>query len=97
MSIAEDVLNCAGAFRELQALATDDLHKTEGEQKLTALYVTKINSNFERFQLWASNLGANRRDHNSLDRRLWEASHLRDRVKGYLKDLDEGISDSKIR
>jgi hypothetical protein len=96
MSIAERVLDCVKAFRKLNIYLTEEGTQTDIERQANSALVAKVNDSFERFQLWSSNLGAHRRDRNSLDQRLWEASHLRDRVLEYLEDLQQGVADGKL-
>lgn len=94
MSIADGALGCAHAF---QAVAAPILERETQDYQKTAdnvTFTTKVNDSFERFQLWSSNLGARRRDKSSLDQRLVEASHLRNRVLEYLKDLQQGLIDA---
>ncbi|KAH7405701.1 hypothetical protein DE146DRAFT_649443 [Phaeosphaeria sp. MPI-PUGE-AT-0046c] len=93
MSIADTVAQCAETFRSLRSrLAAIDA--PDDDDKATySDFPNKINACFERFQLWSSSLGAHRRDKNSLDKRLREASNLQRRVLQYLKDMQGGLED----
>jgi hypothetical protein len=93
MSIADSVSGCAKAFRKLITALIERGAQSDETGEADHAFTTKLKDSFERFQLWSSNLGAHRRDKSSLDQRLWEASHLRYRVLGYLKDLQQGLAD----
>jgi hypothetical protein len=96
MSIADSVLGCAQSFRSLRATLTERRAQPNEEREADRAFATKVNDSFERLQLWSSNLGAHRRDESSLDKRLWEASHLRIRVLEYLNDLQQGLADGEL-
>ena len=51
---------------------------------------------FQRFRLWADNLGLHHRGHSSLDYRLREADILEGLVRGLLNDLQRSLHDSKL-
>ena len=48
---------------------------------------------FDRFDLWANNLGLHHTGHSSLDYRLRDADNLRDYVKGLLDELKETLEE----
>lgn len=96
MSIADVVIDCAETFQRVRSDLTDSCASDEGLQRTYTDFLTEVSACFERFQLWSSNLGAHRRDKNSLDRRLREASNLQGRVLQYLKDIQEGLKDSRF-
>lgn len=51
----------------------------------------KFEDEFDRFKLWAGNIGAHRQGQSSLDYRLRDASHIRERVLQLLAELQEAI------
>lgn len=48
-----------------------------------------------RFRVWAANIGAHRHGKSSLDYRLQEASHLKVKIKDFLRELDETLRKGK--
>lgn len=94
MSIADVVVECAETFRRLCSGLAPSGAPNDENHTTNSGFLIKVSSCFERFQLWSSNLGAHRRDKNSLDRRLSEASNLQRRVLQYLKDVRGGLEDS---
>jgi hypothetical protein len=97
MSIAERVADCVKTYRKLNIDLTDKFTQDDAEEPKNGAFIEKVNGSFERFQLWSSNMGAHRKDRNSLDQRLWEASHLRKQVLQYLEDLQQGFADGQSR
>jgi hypothetical protein len=93
MSIADKVADCVKAYRELNIDITDKFTQDDVEEQANGAFIAKVNESFERFQLWSSNMGAHRKDRNSLDQRLWEAANLRNQVLQYLEDLQQGFAD----
>ena len=94
MSIAESVQKCVDGFQKLERSANYSRlpHTSENSGQE---YRDMVWESFERFDIWKRNVGAHKRDMNSLDTRLYQASHLRPRiVLDYLHDIREGISDS---
>lgn len=57
--------------------------------------VTAWENEFQRFSLWADNLGLHHRGHSSLDYRLREATILESLVQGLLTDLQSSLQDRK--
>lgn len=48
-----------------------------------------------RFNVWAGNIGAQKRGSTSLDYRLRDASHIKDQVVGQLKFLAQRLEDGQ--
>ncbi|OCL04529.1 hypothetical protein AOQ84DRAFT_300694, partial [Glonium stellatum] len=88
-SIAEEVTECLQSFRSLcSALLRPNINFPE------QMPLSKVKDEVSRFKVWSGNIGAHRSGRSSLDYRLRDASHLRKRVVGLLKDLNESLSDA---
>jgi hypothetical protein len=51
---------------------------------------------YQRFNLWADNLGLHHHGHSSLDYRLREAAILKNLVSGLLLDLERSLHNCKL-
>jgi hypothetical protein len=51
---------------------------------------------FDRFKLWAGNIGAHRLGQSSLDYRLRDASHIQKRVLQFLLDLQSSLEEGEL-
>lgn len=80
--IASHVESCFDGFHK----ACDGLRKADISTKRKIL-PWNINDELGRFRLWCGNAAAHRRGKSSLDYKLREASHIRDRVLELLKNL----------
>jgi hypothetical protein len=82
-SVASHVEICLHSLRT----TIDELPNISTEHK-NKIPPGSLNDELGRFRIWAANTGAYARGNNSLDYRLREASHLRDRIIQLLKHLD---------
>jgi hypothetical protein len=94
-SIADQVDTCLQAFDSLITVLSDQDSSKQQEARV------KFVDELDRFKVWAGNIGAHRRGQSSLDYRLRDASHIRQRVLKFLSKLrssiEEGKTYSKIR
>jgi hypothetical protein len=81
-SIATHVHNCLDGFQK----ACDGLIKAE-QRIRNKLPFSSLTDELGRFKLWSGNAGAHRRGRASLDYKLREASHIKDRVIELLQNL----------
>src|SRR4051812_33015464 len=88
--IASRVQRCFAAFH---AVCTS-LPKAEISIKRKIL-PWDINDQIGRFRLWCGNVAAHRNGRSSLDHKLREASHIRDRVIELLKNLEVVIQEAR--
>ncbi|KAH7385867.1 hypothetical protein BKA66DRAFT_582499 [Pyrenochaeta sp. MPI-SDFR-AT-0127] len=88
-SIATHVHSCLIGFKD----TCDNLAKAEGRIK-SKLSPGIINDELGRFRLWSGNIGAHRKGKSSLDYRLREASHIRDRVLQLLQSLESVLQEA---
>jgi len=84
------VSTCLTAFKVLSA-TLDDVNIPRHSPSRKA--VEECNG---RFRVWSGNIGAHQTGKSSLDYRLRDASHIKTRVLGLLKDLGELLSEGKI-
>ncbi|KAF2658684.1 hypothetical protein K491DRAFT_652646, partial [Lophiostoma macrostomum CBS 122681] len=89
-SIARHVQLCFNSFHDARA----DLAKAEDTIRYK-MQPWNINDEMGRFRLWCGNVAAHRTGRSSLDYRLREASHIRDRVVELLKNLESVIQEAK--
>lgn len=54
-----------------------------------------LDNGLARFRLWCGNIGAHQRDRSSLDQKLREASHIRDRVVELLQRIQNTLAEIK--
>lgn len=59
------------------------------------IQLSDIGDEHGRFRIWSGNIGAHRGGRSSLDYRLRDASHIRQRVISLLQDLTETLQDRK--
>lgn len=85
--IAENVSRCLQSFQTLSSMLAE-----QSVDSSTQLLLT-IKDELARFKVWLSNIGAHRYGRSSLDYRLRDASHLRERVTGLLEDLNNSLND----
>lgn len=95
MLIADASHKRMDTFQRVHSCLDEFVESNEVEQKSSSLVEFKMKECHERFQLWSSNLGAHRRDHNSLDSRLSEVPKLKHKVLQYLEDMMQGINESE--
>ena len=88
-TIAAHVSSCLQAFTALAAA----LNNEESRFRETEIHPDDIQDEFGRFRIWSGNIGAHRIGRASLDYRLRDASHIRQRVEFLLQDLVETIQD----
>jgi hypothetical protein len=88
-SIADQVELCLEAFESLTALLSREDTSTDG--------ITKANfaDGYDRFKVWAGNIGAHRRGQSSLDYRLRDASHIQQKVLSFLSELQSSLAEGK--
>jgi hypothetical protein len=82
-SIAAHVLQCYRSFEKLKGL----LEKEPRED----INFSDVVDELGRFRVWAANIGAHRRGRISLDFRLRDALHIKERVQSLLRDLDDKV------
>jgi hypothetical protein len=82
-SVASHVEICLHSLR----ITIDELPNISTEHK-NKIPPGSLNDELGRFRIWAANTEAHARGNNSLDYRLREASHLRDRIIQLLKHMD---------
>ena len=88
-TIAALVVHCLRAFRDAKGKVSDgDAHG--------ACSIDDLDDLCGRFQVWAGNIAAHRRGKSSLDYRLRDASHIRERVNDLLKDLEVQLKDGQF-
>lgn len=81
-SVSRNVQTCFDSFQRVcDSLAKADL------QISRKLPPGAINDEIGRFRLWCANIGAHKSGRSSLDYRLREASHIRDRLNELLRNL----------
>lgn len=85
MTITECVTLCLKSFTEIVEVA-----------RPVAPCESRFNAEYNRFKIWAGNVGAHRVGKISLDHRLREALALRERVTGLLDELVESMADGKL-
>ncbi|KAH7092281.1 hypothetical protein FB567DRAFT_435123, partial [Paraphoma chrysanthemicola] len=88
-SIATHVRDCLNSFHE----ACNSLIKASPAIRSKVLPGT-IQESLGRFRLWVGNIGAHRRGRSSLDYKLREASHIRDRVLELLRNLKSVLQEA---
>ena len=93
LTVAEWHDKCVRSFSDLCGALQQPAREFTDEISLPG-----VASQLGRFRVWAGNIGAHQHGRRvSLDYRLRDASRLKDQVVELLKDLDETISDSKLR
>lgn len=88
--IASHVSECFQSLDDLKCLMRD----AENEY-LDQVQPCEITEELGRFRIWAGSMGAHRRGRSSLDYRLRDASHIRDKVQALLEDLIDSIQRSE--
>jgi hypothetical protein len=88
-SIASHVQDCLNGFHD----ACNNLSKAKPNIRSKLLPGT-IQESLGRFRLWVGNIGAHRRGRSSLDYKLREASHIRDRVLELLQSLKSVLQEA---
>jgi len=90
MSIASQVKACFASFK----LICDSL-KLSTIPHFSALAEDFIDE-LGRLRVWAGNIAAHKSGQSSLDFRLRDASHLKEKVLTYLKDLNDSLQNGRI-
>lgn len=95
-SIADQVNLCLQAFESLTTMLSsqDTIPSTQGPsgRQVTTL---RFEDELDRFKVWAANIGAHHRGQRSLDYRLRDASHIRQRVLQFLSKLQSSLAEGK--
>ena len=88
-TIAAQIPNCSRSFRRLLSALADS------EERYGSHLSLSVADQIGRFRVWTQNIGAHRRSgKSSLDYRLRDASHIKNRVIRYLKDLDSQLAEA---
>jgi hypothetical protein len=61
------------------------------------IQLSDVRDEFGRFRIWSGNIGAHRTGRSSLDYRLRDASHIRQRVISLLQDLNEILQEGTFK
>lgn len=85
-SIADNVAKCRQSFTQIL-----DISNTPGCWGYA--YSTKIKDEFDRFDVYIRNVGAQHSGRRSLDYRLQDASHIRNQIMRLLQNLDDLLCD----
>jgi hypothetical protein len=85
MGIADEVDVCSKAFRTLLTQVQDVEHALQGPAAVN------LTNTKQKFDLWTHSTAARRRDKNSLEHKLRDASHIQTAVLGFVHDLIEAI------
>ncbi len=88
-TITDHVGGCLESFRDL-TLALNGENRDFRDQ----IRLEDVEDEFGRFRIWSGNIGAHRVGRSSLDYRLRDASHIRQRVISLLVDLKETLQES---
>ncbi|PSN59412.1 hypothetical protein BS50DRAFT_508529 [Corynespora cassiicola Philippines] len=88
-SIALHVETCFAAFYEVSTRL-----KQAGQNIRDKIPKDAVNDELGRFRLWCGNIAAHRKGKSSLDYRLREASHIRDRVMDLLRSLESALQEA---
>jgi hypothetical protein len=88
-SIADQVELCLEAFELLTTLLLSQDASTYDNTK------ANISDTFDRFKVWAGNIGAHRRGQSSLDYRLRDASHILQKVLRFLSEIQSSLAEGK--
>ena len=87
-TIAAQVKNCMETFSALLVTLNDRSYQFQDQ-----IQPEDVKDEFGRFRIWSGNIGAHRIGRSSLDYRLRDASHIRQRVVSLLDDLKEILQD----
>lgn len=88
--ITARVNSCLEAFDALSFALNDKNFDFQDQIQLSA-----VRDELGRFRIWSGNIGAHKLGSSSLNHRLRDASHIRQRVLSLLEDLSETLQDGR--
>ena len=90
VDIATSVEVCSRSFTTLLSILEDPASGASENLSPSAL-----RDEFGRFKIWVGNIAEHRRDRRSLEYRLRDASHIKERTLEILEGLNNALQDSE--
>ena len=96
VSVADLGFEALHLFQQLVNARDSNANKGPGQDEQYKLFpVAEFAVEFERFELWAVNLGLFITGHGSLDYRVREAERLAQTIRRFMKELVDSLTDGE--